>query len=50
MANPDTGQRDAPLLRTLTREFGQSAPTLGMLLLPKSGGGVLRIGDPVEVA
>lgn len=50
MANPDTGQRDAPLLRTLTRELGQSAPTLGVLLLPKSGGGVLRIGDPVEVA
>ena len=50
MANPDTGLQDAPLLRTLTRELGQSAPTLGVLLLPKSGGGVLRIGDPVEVA
>ena len=50
MANPDTGQRDAPLLRTLTREFGQSAPTLGMLLLPESAGGILRVGDPVEAA
>lgn len=49
MANPDTGRQDAPLLRTLTREFGQSAPSLGVLLLPASDGGVLRVGDPVEV-
>ncbi|WP_341579228.1 MOSC domain-containing protein [Microbacterium schleiferi] len=50
MANPDTGLQDAPLLRILTREFGQSAPTLGVLLLPESGGGTLRVGDPVESA
>lgn len=49
MANPDTGRQDAPLLRILTREFGQSAPTLGMLLLPEGSGGTLRVGDPVEV-
>lgn len=50
MANPDTGRQDAPLLRVLTREFGQSVPTLGVLLLPEDGGGVLRVGDPVESA
>lgn len=49
MANPDTGLQDAPLLRILTREFEQSAPTLGVLVLPASDGGVLRVGDPVEV-
>lgn len=49
LANPDTGQQDAPLLRILTRELEQSAPTLGVLLLPAGGGGTLRVGDAVEV-
>ncbi len=47
MANPDTGVRDARLLRTLTSEFGQPAATLGILLLPVGRGGVIRVGDPV---
>ncbi len=44
-ANPDTGVRDARLLRALTTEFGQDEPTLGILLLPVAGGGTIRIGD-----
>jgi uncharacterized protein YcbX len=48
-ANPDTGERDARLLQTLTREFGQDEPTLGILLLPVAGGGVVRVGDEVRV-
>lgn len=47
MANPDTGERDAPLLKTLTRQFGQQQPTLGALLLPTTGGGTVRVGDMV---
>lgn len=47
-ADPDTGERDAPLLRTLTREFAQREPTLGVLMLP-TGGGTLRVGDTVTV-
>lgn len=46
-ANPDTGVRDARLLRVLTSEFGQSEPTLGILLLPVATGGTIRIGDEV---
>lgn len=46
-ANPDTGERDARLLRVLTTEFGQDEPTLGILLLPAAGGGVVRVGDEV---
>lgn len=48
-ANPDTGLRDARLLRLLTTEFGQDEPTLGILLLPVHGGGVVRVGDEVVV-
>lgn len=48
-ANPDTGQRDARLLRVLTTEFAQDEPTLGILLLPASTGGVVRLGDEVVV-
>lgn len=50
MANPDTGERDARLLRLLTSEFDQSEPTLGILLLPAEGGGTIRVGDDVSVS
>lgn len=46
-ANPDTGVRDARLLRVLTGEFGQDEATLGILLLPADGGGEIRVGDEV---
>lgn len=46
-ANPDTGERDANLLKILTREFDQAEPTLGVLLLPTGAGGTIRRGDPV---
>jgi len=49
-ANPDTGERDAPVLTTLTRGLGQDQPTLGRLLLPASGGGTIRVGDEVSPA
>lgn len=48
-ANPDTGERDARLLRVLTTEFAQEQPTLGILLLPTDGGGTIRVGDEVTV-
>jgi len=48
-ANPDTGVRDAKLLKVLTGEFRQAEPTLGVLLLPAGRGGRIRVGDPVVV-
>lgn len=50
-ANPDTGERDANLLKVLTKDLGQSEPTLGVLFLPseEGDGGTIRIGDPVAV-
>ncbi|WP_226533773.1 MOSC domain-containing protein [Microbacterium paraoxydans] len=56
-ANPDTGERDAKVLTTLTGAFAQQEPTLGRLLLPgwlpsehdrPRGGGVIRVGDEVH--
>jgi uncharacterized protein YcbX len=50
MANPDTGERDARLLRILTSEFDQVEPTLGILLLPADGQtGTIRVGDDVTL-
>lgn len=59
-ANPDTGVRDANLLKALTKEVGLAEPALGVLLLPTDAtgsgavgsdsgtGGVLRLGDAVS--
>lgn len=61
-ANPDTGERDASVLKTLTGVLGMAEPCLGRLLLPVGvasagvmpgsadtafAGGVIRIGDTV---
>ena len=48
-ANPDTGLRDAKLLRVLTVDLRQDEPTLGVLLLPAGPGGTVHVGDPVVV-
>lgn len=58
-ANPDTGERDAGVLKTLTGALGQDEPTLGrLLILPGvsgavgdvSGiGGTIRVGDEVVI-
>jgi uncharacterized protein YcbX len=45
-ANPETGQRDRPILTTLTHAFGQEKPTLAVGLVPE-GAGNIAIGDEV---
>ncbi len=56
-ANPDTGVRDAKVLKTLTSSFAQDEPTLGRLLLPPQNpaegsapwtGGTISVGDEVR--
>jgi len=47
-ANPATGERDQPVLTTLTRAFAQEAPTFAIGIRAR-GQGVLRVGDQVEV-
>jgi uncharacterized protein YcbX len=45
-ANPLTGERDLPVMTTLTRVFGQDEPTMGVLAVPR-GEGTLAVGDAV---
>lgn len=49
-ANPVTGERDLPVLTTLTGAFSQERPTFGIALAPDGPGGVLRVGDEVVVS
>jgi len=46
-ANPQTGERDLPILTTLTQKFSQENPTFAVAMLPSSRGGEIRLGDKV---
>lgn len=46
-ANPQTGERDLPVLSGLIRAFGRDQPTFAVALLPAAGPGEIRLGDEV---
>jgi uncharacterized protein YcbX len=48
-ANPVTGERDLPVLTTLTQKFGQENPTFGVAMVPTGAGGQIRVGDQVTL-
>lgn len=48
-ANPLTGERDRPVLTTLTGAFGQEKPTFGIALMLDGPGGVIHVGDEVTL-
>jgi len=48
-ANPKTGERDLPILTTLTRVFGQEQPTFAVAMVPSRGGGRIHAGDEVSL-
>jgi uncharacterized protein YcbX len=48
-ANPTTGERDLPILTTLTQKMGQENPTFAVAMVPSRGGGELRVGDQVTL-
>src|ERR671924_1382102 len=48
-ANPTTGERDVPILTTLTQVFGQEKPTFGVAMVPSHAGGHMHVGDPVTL-
>ena len=48
-ANPKTGERDLPILTTLTRDFGQEQPTFAVAMVPSHGGGQIHAGDEVSL-
>ena len=48
-ANPTTGERDVPILTTLTQVFGQEKPTFGVAMVPSQAGGRVHVGDHVTL-
>jgi uncharacterized protein YcbX len=48
-ANPTSGDRDLPILTTLTQKLGQEHPTFAVAMVPSHGGGEIRVGDEVVV-
>ena len=48
-ANPKTGERDLPILTTLTQKIGQENPTFAVAISPNGTGGQIHIGDPVRL-
>jgi uncharacterized protein len=46
-ANPDTGERDLPVLTTLTRAFAQGKPNFAVALMTNGIGGDIHVGDEV---
>jgi len=48
-ANPITGERDLPILTTLTQKMGQETPTFAVAMLPSGRGGQIHLGDHVTL-
>jgi uncharacterized protein YcbX len=48
-ANPTTGERDVPMLTTLTQVFGQEKPTFAVAMVPTHAGGHIHVGDHVTL-
>jgi len=46
-ANPDTGERDLPILETLVRAFNQEKPTFAIGMVTSGPGGRIHVGDKV---
>jgi len=48
-ANPVTGERDLKVMQLLMSSFSQKEPTLGVGMLTHGPGGVIRIGDRIDL-
>ena len=48
-ANPTSGDRDLPILITLTQKLGQEHPSFAVAMVPSRGGGEIRVGDEVLI-
>ncbi|HEU4342300.1 MAG TPA: MOSC domain-containing protein [Candidatus Binatia bacterium] len=44
-ANPQTGERDLPMLATLAKVFRQESPTFAVAMVPTGAGGQIHVGD-----
>ena len=50
LANPETGERDLPILTTLTDKLGQEIPTFAIAMALTGRGGQVRVGDEVRIS
>lgn len=48
-ANPSSGERDLPILETLTRSFHQEKPTFAIGMVTSGPGGRIHVGDQVSL-
>jgi len=48
-ANPETGERDSPILATLLSAFAQQQPTFAVAMVTRGAGGRIRVGDKVSI-
>jgi hypothetical protein len=49
-ANPITGQRDVPIMKTLLKAFPTERPTFAIALTTSGRGGTIHVGDDVAVS
>jgi uncharacterized protein YcbX len=48
-ANPHSGKRDLPILKTLTSHFDQKKPTFAIAMITSGAGGQIYLGDKVSL-
>ncbi len=48
-ANPETGERDLPMLTTLISAFAQKEPTFAIAMVTRGAGGQIHVGDNVSL-
>jgi len=48
-ANPHSGERDLPILKTLVGSFNQEKPTFAIGMVTRGAGGKIRVGDKVSL-
>ena len=48
-ANPETGERDSPILATLLSAFAQKQPTFAVAMVTSGAGGRIHVGDKVSI-
>lgn len=48
-ADPATGKRDLPLMKTIKAAFAQAQSTFGVGMLARRGGGRIHVGDALEI-
>ena len=49
-ANPITGERDVPIMKTLLKAFPKERPTFAIAMITSGRGGTIHVGDKVTVS